>query len=116
MAPPGVEAVALLKEAQGVDEAGVEEGLKAGAFLGSVAFFAFVGLGAGEVVWSVGHVEVAAEDDRFGEAGAALDPEFAGLEAFAVLEEGGVPMIVAEGNAAEVVFGVGGVDGDEVKF
>lgn len=111
MRPPGVETVALVEEAEGVDEAGVDEVLETLALFIGEAAFADVGLGPGEVVGSVGHVEVAAEHYRLGRAA-----EFAGLEALAVLEKGRIPVVVAQRDAREVIFGVHGVDGDQVEL
>jgi len=87
--------------AEGVGEAGVEEAGEAFAFLIGEAGAAAVFLGAGDVDFVVGDVEVAAEDDGFllGVAGE-------------VVAESGVPF-EAVGEAAEFVLGVWGVDVDE---
>lgn len=53
----------------------------------------------------MGGIEVAADDDGFGL-----------LEVFEIFEEGWIPEFFAEGEAGEVGFAVGGVDGDEVEF
>ena len=79
--------------------------LEAGALFEGKAFFALVGLGIGEIKLGVGNVEIAAENDGLGE-----------FEELAVLEEGRVPVVAAQGDAAEVFFGVGGVDGDEIEL
>lgn len=63
----------------------------------------------------MGDIEVTAEEHGLGSAGAAGDGESAGFEPFAVLEEGGVPVVVTQRDAREVVFGVGGVNGDDVE-
>ena len=90
-----------MEVAEGVGEAGVEEAGEAFAFLIGEAGAAAVFLGAGDVDFVVGDVEVAAEDDGFllGVAGE-------------VVAESGVPF-EAVGEAAEFVLGVWGVDVDE---
>ncbi len=110
IAPPGVVAVALMEEAQSVDETSVEEGLESGSFFEGIAFFAFVWFGAGEVVRGVGYIEVAAEDDGLG-----FVAKGTGFEAFAIFEERGVPVVAAQGDTRKVVFGIGCVDGDHIE-
>ena len=63
--PPGVKAVALVKESKGVDEPRVEVVLKPLSLLGGVAGLADVGLGIRQVIGGVRDVEVAAEHHRF---------------------------------------------------
>ncbi len=109
--PPGVKAVALVEEAERVDKTGVNEGLEPGSLLGGVAFFAHVGFGTGEVVGGVGHIEIAAENDRLG-----LVAEGAGFQALAILQEGWVPVLLTQGDAREVIFGVRRVDGYHVEM
>src|SRR5664279_2937491 len=64
--PPRVVTVALVKEAERVDESGVDEVLEALALLCRETLFAHVGFGIGEIVGSVRDVEVATKDDRLG--------------------------------------------------
>ena len=104
-APPTVMAVTLLEEAKRIDEAGVDEVLEALALLVGEALLAAVRLWIGEIELRVRNVEIAAEDDRL-----LL------LELLAVGEESGVPMLVPQREAAEVVFGVWRIDGDDVEL
>jgi len=65
-APPGVMSAFGLKFPEGIDEAGFEEGAKARAFLRRESVIAHIGLGIGQIKLGVGHVQVAAKDDRLG--------------------------------------------------
>src|SRR4051794_529579 len=60
--PPGVVSFSLLEHAEGIDEAGVDEGLEASALLVSEALFADIGFVVGQIVRRVSNVKVAAED------------------------------------------------------
>jgi len=102
-APPGVVSPALFEFAEGVEEAGIDEGSEAVAFFNGEAVVADVGLGVGEVDLGVSDVEVAAEDD-----GLFL------FQRFQVREEVAVPFL-AIGEAGEVALGVGDVNVDEVE-
>lgn len=92
---------AWVEASEDVDEAGVEDLVEAGAFFVGEAGAAAVGVGAGDVDFLVGDIEVAGEEDWF-----------AFLEGLDVSEEGGVPL-EAVGEAREFGLGVGGVDGDD---
>ena len=98
-------AVALREQAEGVDEAGVDEVLEALALLVRETLLAAVGLGIREVELGVRDVEVAAEDHRL-----LL------LELLAVGEEGRVPVLVPQLQARQVVLGVGRVHRDGVEL
>ena len=99
--PPGVAAGGGVEGAEDIEEAGVEEGGEAIAFLLGEAWVEAVGAGVGEVDFLMGDVEVAAEEDGF----------FAG-EVEEVLAEVGVPLL-AVGEAGEFALAVGGVAIDE---
>lgn len=98
-------AVSLGEEAEGVDEAGLEEGLEAGALLVGEAMGLVIGAGVGKVFLGVGDIEIAAEDN-----GLFL------LELFAVGQEGRIPMLPAHVQAGEFALAVGGVNGDQPEF
>src|SRR6185437_9509774 len=102
LTPPGVVPVALLEQAEGVDEARIEEVLKALALLVGEALAAAVGLGIGEIELGVRHIQVAAENDRL-----------APFELAAVGEEGRIPVAEPQLQAAQVILRIGGIDGDE---
>ena len=90
--PPGVMPAAALEFTKGVEEAGFQEGAKAGAFLGRETVVLQVGLRVGEINFGVRHVEVAAEDHRF-----------AAFELLEVTEEVAVPLPPV-GQAGEFAF------------
>ena len=77
-------AVALLEQAEGIDEPGIDEVLKAAAFLGRESFLASIGLRIGQIELGMRDVQIAAENDRL----LALQPS-------AVVQESRVPMLVA---------------------
>ena len=83
---------ASLEFAKRVEEAGLQEGAKAGAFLGREAVVLQVGLRVGEINFGVRHVEVAAEDHRF-----------SAFELLEVTEEVAVPLPPV-GQAGEFAF------------
>ena len=97
---------AFFELAEGVDEAGVEQGGEVVALLVGEAGAAVVGLGVGDVELGVGDVEIAAADDGFA----------AGFEALEVREERGVPLAGAVVEAREAALRVGLVEVDEEKL
>ena len=101
--PPAVMTAALFKFPEGVHETGVHEVGETGAFLDGETVVADVGLGVRQVEFAVGHVEVAAEDDRF-----------LAFELFQVFQKIGVPDL-AIGEALQFALGVGDVNVDEVE-
>src|SRR5205085_367151 len=64
-APPGVMPAALFKFAEGVEESCFDKGAEPGPFFEGKSVRALIGLGIGQVDFGVGHVQVAAKDDRF---------------------------------------------------
>src|SRR5271170_2858871 len=98
IAPPGVVTVALLEQAEGIDEAGVDEVLESLALLVGEALLAAIGLRIRQIELGVRDVQIAAKNDRL----VALEPP-------AVVEERRVPVLVAQLQSAEIVFGVRGV-------
>ena len=88
--PPGVVAGLLVEHPEAVYEAGVQEVLEALALLVGEAGLALVGLGVGEVDLLVGNIQVAADRD-----GLLL------LQGLQVVEEGLVPLLVAEREPAQ---------------
>src|SRR6185312_16346599 len=105
VAPPAVVAVALLEEAQGIDEACIDVALKARPLLVGEALLAAVGFGIGQIELGVRPIEVAAEDH-----GLFL------LELPHVAQERGIPVLVPQGEAAEVVLGIGRVDRHRIEL
>src|ERR1700728_161807 len=70
IAPPRVVTVALLEQAEGIDEAGVEEILESLALLVREALLAPIGLRIRQIELGVCDVQIAAENDRL----LALEP------------------------------------------
>src|SRR5665213_3061487 len=102
MRPPRVVTVAFVKDPEGVNEARVQEVLKALTLFARVAPLANVGFGVREVVRRVRDVQVAAENDGLGF-----------FELFDVMQEGGIPLRVSKGDPLEFVLRVGCVDRHE---
>src|SRR5919108_4758412 len=63
-APPRVMAAAFLELAEGVEETRLHKRVEAGAFFGREPVVPDIGLGVGEVKFSVRHVQVAAKNHR----------------------------------------------------
>ena len=103
VAPPRVGDLIGIEGSEGVDEALAEQGGEFLAFFVGEAGIAAVGLGVLQVYFLMGHVHVAADDDRL-----------FGIELLQVVLEIVFPMhAVVE--AAEAVLGVGRIDVDEVE-
>jgi hypothetical protein len=85
-----------MEQAERIDKPRIDEILEAFPLLVGEAVLADVRLRIGEIVRRMGDIEVAAEDDRL--------PL---LQFLAIREEGRIPLLVAEREAAEVRFGMG---------
>src|SRR6202044_39497 len=105
IAPPRVVPVALLEQAEGIDEAGFDEILETLALLVREALLAPIGLRIRQIVLGVRDVQIAAENDGL-----------LALELAAIGEESRVPVLVAQLQSAEIILGVRGVDRDYVKL
>src|SRR5262245_52300193 len=93
VAPPRIVSVALGEDPERVDEARIQEILKAFALLLGEPLLAAVRFRIREVELRVRDIQVAAEDHRF----------FL-LQLLAVCEECGIPVLVPQRQSAQVVF------------
>src|ERR1700722_2386472 len=101
MAPPRIVSVALGKQSECIDEAGVDEGLKSRALLIGETLLAAIGLGIRKIEFGMGNIEVTAKYDGLGF-----------FQLFAICEEGRIPMLVPQGEPAQVVLGIRRINGD----
>ncbi len=105
MRPPRIETVAFMKEAERVDESNINEVLKTLAFLIGETFQADIFLWSSKIVRRMGYVQVTAEYDWL-----AL------FELFAIGQKGRIPLLVAKGDAAQIVLCVRSIDGHQPKI
>src|SRR6185312_15724900 len=103
-APPGVMAIALLEQPEGVHKPRIHQVLESLALLLGKALAAAIGLRVGQIELGMGDIEIAAEDHRLGL-----------LEAPAVGEKGRVPVLVPQQQTAQVILRVGGVNRHDVE-
>ena len=94
--------IALLEQAQRIDKSRVNEILKALPFFIGETLFAAIGLRVGEIQFSVCDVEVAASNHRL-----------AFFKRLAIGEKRRVPLFEAQCEAAEILFRIRRVDGDD---
>src|SRR5581483_4758306 len=104
VAPPGVMAVALPEQAEGIDEARIQKVLEAAALLLGEALAAAVGFRVRQIELGVGNIEVAAENHRLG----LLEPP-------AVRQERRIPVLVTQAQAAQIILGVGCIYRDHIE-
>src|SRR5258708_17452457 len=105
MAPPRIVAIALGEQAERIDKAGVDEGLKSRALLIRESLLAAIGFRVREVQLRVRDIEIAAKYDGFGF-----------LQLLAIGEKCRIPMLVPQRQPAQVVLGIGSIDGDHKKL
>lgn len=104
MRPPSVALEGRIEIAKGVDETGAEEVFNSLALFFSEASVVGVVVGASEVEWGVCDVEIAANDDGFGE-----------FEGFQVAKKSWVPDLFAELEPGEIAFAIWNISIDEIE-
>src|SRR5580704_11572104 len=105
MAPPRIVAIALGEQAERIDETRVDEGLKSRALLIRESLLAAIGLRVRKVELRMRDIEIAAKYDGFGF-----------LQLLAVGEKCRIPMLVSQRQPAQVVLGIGRIDGHHEKL
>src|SRR3989344_5477099 len=103
--PPGVMAIALREHAKSIDESLIYHIVDSLTLLFGETLLTIIRLRIGQVVWCMSHVEISAKNDRL-----------FSFELLTVGEEGRVPVFVAELEAAQIVFCIRGIDGNNVEI
>src|SRR5580692_1151188 len=105
MAPPRIVAIALGEQAERIDETGIDECLKSGPLLIRETLLAAIGLWIREIKLGVRDIQVAAKYDRLGL-----------FQLFAIREKSRIPLLVAQREPAQVIFGIRCIDGDHKEL
>src|SRR6202044_285542 len=105
MAPPGIVAIALGEQAEGVDEAGVDKSLESRALLVGESLLAAIGFRIRQIKLGVRDIQVAAKYDRLGL-----------LQLFAIGEKRRIPMLVPQGEPAQVILGIRRIHSDHEEL
>lgn len=103
--PPGIALGVGMEAAESVDESSLEQIINSLPFFGGEASVVGVLFGAGEVDFGMGGVKIAADYDRFGL-----------FKSFEILEQGGVPDVLAHAEAGKVGLTIWYIDIDEEKI
>src|SRR5271155_556425 len=105
MAPPRIVAIALGEQAECIDETSVDKSLKSRALLIGESFLAAIRFRIRKIQLGVRDIQIAAKYDGLGF-----------FQLFAIREERRIPMLVPQGEPAQIVLGIRRIHGDNKEL